>query len=219
MGNEQAALAINEAVFLLAQMAPEKLKAFQSRYPALAGELQQGIFAGTEDEQKPANSFLIQKAEVVTGVLEEASSQAEKAMSAVAADIKRARMRRLASQVLVLIGSSSLLGAVALDGKTATVVSAVITLLAALGNLMAEHYEKLLNPQSGNIYEVFQRLGEGAYKARRLAAEIQLAARHQEDATVLRQLVGNANELCEQLNGWLIQVINRYPATLAAPSR
>lgn len=210
---DNAGAAINEAVFLLAQTSPEKLETLRNQFPHLAEELQEGIYAGEEEEEKTGagNSYLADKAVIVISALDEASSRAQSAMGAVVGSIRKARVRRLVSQVLVLVGSSSLLGAVALDGKTATVASAIITLLAALGNLFAEYYERLLSPQSGNIYDAFQKLGEGAYKARTFSSSLQLALKHKEGEADLAALIGEANELCEQLNGWLIQILNSTP--------
>lgn len=211
-GIDNAGAAINEAVFLLAQTSPERLESLRSQFPYLAEELQEGIYAGEETQEKgeaKKSSYLADKAAIVIAALDEAAKRAESAMGTVAESIRKARLRRLISQVLVLVGSSSLLGAVALEGKTATVLSAVLTLLAALGNLFAEHYERLINPQSGNIYDAFQKLGEGAYRARTFASRLQLALRHKEGETELANLIGEANELCEQLNGWLIQILNQ----------
>jgi len=214
MGADNAGASINEAVFLLAQTAPERLEKLRGQFPQFSEELQEGIYAGEEAEDATKTdkiSYLADKAQIVIAALDEASKLAESAMGAVVKSINKARLRRLVSQVLVLVGSSSLLGAVALEGKTATVLSAIITLLAALGNLFAEHYERLLNPQSGNIYDAFQKLGEGAYKARTFASDLRLALKHQEGEAELADLIGKANELCEQLNGWLIQLLNNVP--------
>jgi signal transduction histidine kinase len=211
MGGESSAAPINEAVFLLKLMAPEQLESLKNRYPDIAQELQEGIFAGAEEPSSQRSSYLCQRAVIVIVALEEAASRAEKAMVVAASDIKRARSRRLISQVLVLVGSSSLLGAVALDARQLVmVVSAVLTLLAALGDLLAEHYERLLNPKVGNIYDAFQKLGEGTYRARRIAVELQIATQHDEGIGELAELVGKGNELCEQLNAWLTQTLNQF---------
>lgn len=218
MGSESSATPINEAVFLLKIMAPDKLASLKSRYPDIALELQEGIFAGTEEPPSPRSSYLCQRAAVVIVALEEAASRAEQAMGVAASNIKRARSRRLISQALVLVGSSSLLGAVALDAKHfVMVVSAVLTLLAALGDLLAEHYERLLNPKVGNIYDAFQKLGEGTYKARRIAVELHIATQHDEGIAELAELVGKGNELCEQLNSWLTQTLNQFLVVQPVP--
>jgi hypothetical protein len=212
MGSERTGIAINEAVFLLSQADPAKLVSLREKFPELDEELQEGIYAGSKQgDRATQDSYLVQKAEVVATALESVSDQADAAMRRVRVSIQRARSRRLISQVLVVIGSSSLLGAVALEGRTVTVISAVLTLLAALGNLFAEYHEKLLNPQASNIYEAFQKLGQGTYRARALLAQLQLAMRHEEGVQMLTDLVSTANELCEDLNGWLIQVLHQFP--------
>jgi hypothetical protein len=211
--------AINEAVFLLSALAPRQIESLKLQYPALADELKVGIYAGEEPPAHPPQDLhLVEKADVMLRALAEASRRAEEAMACVSAKIKKARLRRLVSQAFVLIGSSSLLGAVALQGKLAAVGSAVLTLLAALGNLFAEHQEKLLNPQASSIYEAFQKLGEGAYKAHFQSSQLQLMLKFPGQEAELKDLIAQANALCEQLNGWLIQLLNQLPSSSSSGS-
>jgi len=215
MGLQTPGEAINEAVFLLSQLSPSQLESLKLQYPELADELRVGISGGGESAESPQKDpHLAEKASIMIAALDEAWRRAEGAMTSVSRNIKKARQHRLVSQALVLIGSSSLLGTLALDNKPAAVISAVLTLLAALGNLLAEYQERLLNPQSGSIYEAFQKLGDGAYKARVLSRELQLALKYDGHEAELKDLITQANELCEQLNGWLVQLLNQ----LSSPS-
>jgi hypothetical protein len=99
---------------------------------------------------------------------------------------------------------------VALDGKVVSVVSAVLTTLAALGTLLAEHRERLLTPSVGSIYDAFQRLGEGSFAARRLSSELGLAIRYGEQPDAIAELIERGNALCEELNRWLIQAVEVF---------
>lgn len=157
-------------------------------------------------------NLLKEKAKIFQVALEEASTRAKSAMDLVATKIKKARFARLITQIIVLISSSSVLGAMALNAKDISVATAVFTLLAAIGNLLAEYYEKLLNPQTGNIYEVYQRLGEGILKTQTILEELKLANRFALNNEDLTKLLGTANQLCESLNQWLIQVLDRFPS-------
>lgn len=210
MGLDTQNVAINEAVFLLSELSPDDLDKLKLKYPTIADNLKVGIYAGDD----VSNEHLFEKAHVMMVVLNEARRRSETAMISISASIKKARQRRLLSQAIVIIGSSSLLGAVALDGKQATVISAILTLLAALGNLFAEYHEKLLNPQAGSIYDAYRKLGEGAYKAQFLSGDIQLSLKYGRHNTEMKDLILQANELCEQLNGWLIELLNQLPAQL-----
>jgi hypothetical protein len=214
MGGVTESQPINEAVFLLSRLAPGRLDSLRSAHPLIAEELQPGVFAGPSDtlESSVSADHLSAKASVMVAVLDETYHRAEAALAVVSKAIRTARTRRLAGQILVLVGSSSLLGTLALESKTASVIAAVLTLVAALGNLLAEHQEKILNPQMGNVYDAFQHLGEGAYRARALRDQIQLASKYAQAPEELTSLLAQANELCERLNGWFVQLLQHLGA-------
>jgi len=201
-------VAINEGVSLLDKLSPARLTQLRKQYPILTDELALGIDAGSEEQMAAQGiALLTEKANIMIAALAEAEAAAEKSLVSVSARVKTARRQRLISQVLVVIGSSSSLATLALSKNRAAVIAAVLTLLAALGNLVAEYNEGLLSPQAGNIYDVFQKLAGGAYRARSLSMELTLALKYQSDVTELRDLVERANVLCEELNGWLVQLL------------
>ena len=210
----RSGVAINEGVSLLDSLSPTLLQQLRGKYATLSDKLDLGIAAGADEEREggPADDPLIrEKASVMIAALAEAWKAAENRLVSVQRRIQTARRQRFVSQALVLVGSSSSLATLALSKNRAAVIAAVLTLLAALGNLAAEYQEKLLMPQAGNIYDVFQKLGEGAYKARTLSAELALSLKYHQGPSELKSLVGDANLLCEQLNGWLIQLLSKIP--------
>lgn len=212
-------IAINEGVFLLQSLSPDRLNQLRIEFPSQSRALAIGIIAGSEDgpeNDKVAMAMLRDRAQIMIVALSEAEAAAKKAVVAVSRRVKSARRQRLLSQILVLIGSSSSLATLALSKNRAAVISAVLTLLAALWNLLAEYQEKLLNPQAGNIYDAFQRLAEGAYKTRTMSTELTLALKYNQNATQIGPLVASANALCEELNGWLIQMVASMPQTSGA---
>ena len=143
--------------------------------------------------------------------LDEAWRRAEGAMTSISRNIKKARQHRLVSRLLVLIGRSSLLGMVALDKKPAAVISAAeVTCLA--GQPIAEK-EGLLNPQSGTTRRRVRnsRRGlQGTCSVERTAVGVKYAATKPQ----WKVLITQANELCEQLNGWLVQLLKQLPVCL-----
>jgi len=201
---------INEAVSLLDSLAPERLIELRAEHPELAVQLRVGVDCGQEDEVSP--SLTRERARVLLAALNEAAVRAQRALENAAKRVARIRRKRLFSQVAVLIGSSSLLGAVALDQKVASVVSAVLTLLAALGDLLAQHEEGLLTPGQGTVQEIFQRLGEGRYAAHRMASELELSIRLEQSDDDLAKTIERGNALCADLNSWLIQLIDAQGA-------
>jgi hypothetical protein len=208
-------VAINEGVSLLEALSPVRLNELRAAHPQLADDLRLGLIAGDEDiESSNAQSqyqLLKEKASVMVVALKEAASAAQAGSISVSQRVRTARRQRLISEALVLIGSSSSLATLALSKNRATVIAAALTLLAALGNLFAEYQEKLLT-QGGNIYDVFQKLGEGAYQARALSTELILSLKYDVTPTDMKDLVMRANGLCEQLNGWLVQLLSQIPS-------
>ena len=204
-------VAINEGVALLQKLAPSLLNQLRDRYPLLSHELQVGIDAGPQDEKAADQSaaLLNERAMVMIAALDEARQRAEDELVSVSSRVVIARRWRLVSQILVVIGSSSSLATLALNKNTAAVIAAVLTLLAALGNLFGEYVEKLLNPQAGTIYDLFQKLSEGVYKAKTVSTELRLALKYPGDGLELKALVVNANVLCEQINNGLIQLLSK----------
>src|SRR5688500_19308426 len=134
MGGASTAQPINEAVFLLSQLSADRLETLRAEYPLLADELRPGVFAGPNepDSKVPATIHLTARAKVMIAVLDEVAHRTNNALAVVSKAIQSAQSRRLAGQVLVLVGSSSLLGTLALYSRTATVIAAVFPLLSAL---------------------------------------------------------------------------------------
>jgi hypothetical protein len=195
-------VAINEGIFLLEKLSPSKLLDLRKEYPYLSADLRVGILAGPEGEKDASVQAAIvrEKAQIMIAALAAAERAARSGLASVSRKVKSARRQRLISQILVLIGSSSSLATLALGQNRAAVVSAVLTLLAALGNLFADYQERLLNPQAGNIYDALQRLSEGVYKTRAVSTDLSLALNYAQASSQIEQLVGNANALCEELN-------------------
>jgi hypothetical protein len=205
---------INEGISLLATLSPLRLEQLRKEHPSISKDLVLGITAGPEEERTDefvASAIIREKAQVMIAALSEAGTAAQNALESVSTKVKSAKRQRLISQLLVLIGSSSSLATLALNKNRAAVISAVLTLLAAIGNLFAEYQERLLNPQTGNIYDAFQRLSEGVYKTRTMSMDLGLALKYSQKPAEISQLVVSANVLCEQLNDWLIQLLSTMP--------
>lgn len=211
--------AINEGVFLLDTLSPARLEDLRREYPRLSEDLKVGILAGVEEggDKEQAIAILREKAQIMIAALAEANAAAERALVFLSQRIVSAKRQRLFAQLLVLIGSSSSLATLAFGQKPAAIICALLTLFAAIGNLIAEYKERLLNPQTGNIYDGYQRLSEGAYKTRSLSTDLTLALKYNQGPPELQPLIASANALCEQLNGWFIQMVATIRDSIEKP--
>lgn len=190
---------INELVALLTKIDAPKLKALRAEFPHLANELQLGrIGGGSED----ANAYDLDRAKVAAQSLSAVANRASIELVRIQARMKLSRRRRLLAQILTLVGSSGVLGALALDKPTIAIATSVLTLLASIGSVLADFGERLVSPSKGDIYEAFEQASSVGFKARRLAEELRLAVSHNVATSELRPLIANANQLAEELNGW-----------------
>jgi hypothetical protein len=117
-----------------------------------------------------------------------------------------ARRFRLGSQLVALICSSGVLGAIAIGDKNVTVTTAILSVLASLGVIVAEYKERLLKQGDGDVYTAFEAAGQASYKAGLTAENLSLLSTHSPESEELSQAISEANALCEQLNGWLIKI-------------
>ena len=217
MGNDLSLAvgpAINEGVSLLNSLSPGALENLRSEYPRLSKDLKLGIQAGIEsagDEDRA--QITREKAQIMIAAVAEAETAARAILDSVSRKINSARRERLWAQLLVLVGSSSSLATMAFGKSAAAIICAVLTLLAAIGNLIADYKERLLNPQSGNIYDAYQRLSECVYKTKGVSTNLSLALKYNQSVSELEPLIASANVLCEELNGWLVQMVTAHPSS------
>jgi hypothetical protein len=197
-------LPINEGVALLYALEPSRLTTLEKRFPHLPLAL--GIQAGGGDTDEP-DEYILDKAAFMIVALDQAAESAEEGRGRIARLIRKARLGRTISQGMIIVGSSASLATLALSQTRAAILSSLLSLLAAIGNLAAEHRERLLIKDAGSIYDAYEKLSISCYRAKLLSGEIQLALKHRVSASEIRSLVTNGNVLCEEMNGWLVQLV------------
>ena len=195
---------INEAVGVLSKLDPAQIAELRSEFPSIADELRIGRIGGTPSDSA---SFDLERAEVAARALIAVANRASLELVRIQDRMRSARRRRLGSQILTLVCSSGVLGALALNKATAAVAISVLTLLASVGTLLADFGEKLLKSGEGDVYEAFEQASNASYKARKLSEELRLAIRHNISGDELRSLVTSANQLAEQLNQWVTKMV------------
>lgn len=195
---------INEAVNLLSNIDPDSLKTLINDYPALGNELILGREGG---EQETPDDLDIDRAWIMIKALDKGRLRAEQELCAIRGRIIRARKSRFLAQAITLIGSSGVLALLASrGGESQTVLAAIVTLLASIWTMIAEHTERLLKPGGPDIYDTFERASKAAYRAGLKIDELCLLIKHLTSKEELKNAVASANALCEELNELVVQM-------------
>ena len=188
---------INELVGVLSLLEQSQIDALRLEFPELAAELRRGQEGG-----KATNPYDTQRAEVAVRSLIAIANCAAVELNRVQTRMRLARTKRLMAQILTLVGSSGVLGALALKEPTLAVITSVVTLLASVGNLLADYGERLIRPGQGDIYEAFEQASTANFRARRLADDLKLAVQHAAPAKEIQAQIASANQLAESLHDW-----------------
>lgn len=201
MGNYVSA-PINEAVSVLQRIDPGELSLLRARFPALADELALGMQGGAA----PLDDLNRDRAGVMILALNAAVAGAGQELTGLHVRMANARKRRLIAQITTVFGSSGVVAGVVSGHALLTQLTAILTLVASLGNLMAGNLESLATPGSKNIYEAYDRATSLAYKAGLLSTELQLLLKHAADGETVGKAIAEANGLCFELSKWLSEI-------------
>ena len=203
MGVGTSAPPINEGVSLLNKLAPDLLGDLRHSFGVLGEELKLGRLGGETQSDEALNKL---RAMIIVKALEAAKERAETELELLRVRISSAKKFRLGSQLAALICSSGVLGAIALGDKNVTVATAILSVIASFGVIIAEYKEKLLKQGDGDVYAAFESAGQAAYKAGLLKENLGLLSTHAPDSDDLRQAITEGNAICYELNGWLIKI-------------
>ncbi|MDR2265430.1 MAG: hypothetical protein LBE93_18560 [Enterobacter asburiae] len=203
MGLISASPPINEGVNLLNTLSPSSLQDFRNSIPELQGELEIGRLGGVISNDDNLNKL---RAEVLIKALEMALERANTELELLKIKMSSAKKFRLGSQVVSLICSSGVLGAIAIGDKNTTVVTAILSVFASLGSIIAEYKERLLRQGDGDVYTAFEAAGHVAYKAGVALENIKLLSTHVPNSEELQNAIIESNKICEDLNVWLIKI-------------
>lgn len=204
MGNKSNAPPINEAVFILNKLAPDSLEKMRIEFPNLAQELVLGRIGGKHELLN--EDLYLEYAQVAIRALEEAIKNIEYQLPRARNRMIIAKKHRLWSQIISLVCNSGVLAAIAFDDKFASILTAVLALLASIGIIVAEHQERLLQQGNSNIYEAYEKSSQALYKAKLKRENIKFFIKHKIGPDELRSEIESANALCEELSDLIIQI-------------
>ncbi|WP_281559100.1 hypothetical protein [Thalassomonas sp. RHCl1] len=195
---------INEAVNFLELIQPEHLSKFRESYPELSEELKPGIIAGSEDY---SSEFIKAKANIMLHTLERAINAVKIGSRKAAQRITWVNRIRTGSEILVLVGSSSVLGTINLANETPHILAAAITLIASCGSLLAKHTSRITSPKLGNINVAYTTLSTLVFETSELIKELKLALRFSLPLEDISDLISRGNQLMARVNKWDSQVL------------
>jgi hypothetical protein len=190
MGNTAEA-PINEAVSFLKKLGSQKEAEYKKLFPEL--DLAEGISLGEEDEDEP-RVLVIRKAEFMARLLAEGEGVCTAALAVAERKIRSSNRVKQFGQYASIVGSSSFVGSLAFN-KTAAFVIGVLTVIAALASVIAEHLMSTLGGRDVSAVSVYGRLSSASADLRVLRAELS-AALEVKDAVSSKQfhdLIGRSN--------------------------
>jgi hypothetical protein len=204
MGSNLLAPPINEAINILNSIDPDSLKNFREEFKSVLGdELKLGRQGGEDEYDNKLNKL---RAKIVIEALQTAKKRAESELSILKNRIQSARKVRLISQMVSVVLSSGVLGAIAIGDKTMTIATAIFSAISSLGSILAENKERLLKQSDSDIYIAFESAAQASYKAGLAIENLKLLSINLPESEELRSSITEANEVCEQLNMWLIKI-------------
>jgi len=199
---------INESVCLLSLTSKESLETLRKNYPFLVDELKVGVKCGRPKQESDEDKYLAAKIDVALNALNAGNKAIVKLSRVVSERIAKAKKLRLISQVVVLIGSSSLMSSTVWGNDLVRQVIAILTFLAALSSTFAEYYEKLLNPKKGDIYTIHEKLVPLQFQVSNSICELgvlrNIVSPEKEKSKCLKE----ANGLC----ALVIELIAQFPS-------
>lgn len=213
LSNKASLIPINEAISYLSSNHSEKISELQARFPDISDELKPGVLAGSDetDESLPSEKdrqYVLAKAKIQSEALAYLVRDASSAAAYCKEKISIIRRLKMGSEILVLIGSSSILGTLNLESDWPTIVAAVATFLAACAALCVDHLQKIMNPELGDIFNAFVELVSLSKSADVLYREMQAALEIDMDDETIGELITRSNELMGKANQWQPQVLS-----------
>lgn len=198
-GNENISLPINEAVNFLSNNSSNELQSFKLEYPELANDLKPGIFCGGDTSE---HKYIVAKAKIMVKTLKLASGSTKNALKKASLKIKTTDRLQTGSQILTLIGSSSVIGTIGMEDNTLHLISALITLMASCGSILIEHLSKIVSPSLGDVRDAYSALTKLTYELVQAHQELELAISYTLPEEKIIQLISQSNLLMSEVNKW-----------------
>jgi hypothetical protein len=204
-----AGVGVNEAVFLLQRIAPEKLGNLREELPLIAEDLRIGVMAGEEskassDQQR---DHIVAKARVIEETLCQILIKCDSSTQVAKKKLRESRIIRLCGQIVAVVGSSGVLGALVSTQNTLAAFSGILALLGSLATVAADYKEKIINGSGISIESLYVEILERRFEAELLLRNLRVALKVGASTDELSSMIADGNSLCYRLNSDTIKVI------------
>lgn len=212
MGNQQGA-PINEVVALLDRENRKKLIELRELYPEISDELKLGIWGGKADiDERKQKRLLRARAEVAFVGLRQAIQDCSQAIEAASWKIQISNKIRLGGQIVTVIGSSSVLGALGNNQNLLAVIAGIFALLGSLSSIFLDYAERIIGSSGESIESIYLELSLARHDAELFSKNLRISIDGAVDDAFLEMSIGEANALCERLNLRAYKIIERTRA-------
>jgi len=192
-------LPINEAVRFLHRANPSALEKFRDHYPSLSEELKLGKIAGADED---AERFYKEKAEIMSTALSLLKERALSAYKNAFKGLRRNRKIKLFCEILVVVGSATILTTLSTSTKELKVLAATTALIGSVGAIFVEHSSKFTSPELGSLDIACTEFYAASQEANILIVEIKAALATNLEMSELKEIIGRANSLLQKSHRW-----------------
>jgi hypothetical protein len=197
---------INEAINLIAQVSPDALKELQVAYSFLGDEVKPGLMAG--DAADPDDrKYLLAKAAIIRQATDAAIAQTKAAQQRLRGRIARSNRVKLAIQVIGVVASASVLGTIITDKGQLSMILSITAVIVSISTLVSDQYDRLLNPNSGNIYDAFDKVNSSLAKAIGISRELELLETFARPNEEMKTTIAEANSTMQVINELIPEIM------------
>jgi hypothetical protein len=194
MGSDMG-VPINELAGFLARLGPDKQGEYKAAFPELAAELAPGYVLGEADKAEP-RALIIKKAQAMAKLLAEASQMCAASTEFTASRIRKSNVVKQMGQYASIVGSASFVGSLQLSDKTTAMVIGILTTVAALASVIAEHFLAALS-KDRTATAIYAELTAASAEVRLVREDLSAALEVSDQVSdeLLRDLVGRGNSV------------------------
>ncbi|RAJ90047.1 hypothetical protein LX87_05526 [Larkinella arboricola] len=186
---------IDEIVSLLKKHSPESLTQLRNNFPNQIQYLDEGIIAGP-DENKHIKMRVATCFSGLTTALKLCNDIQPKAVR----KLKTANTLRFIASIVTTVSGAAIFTVLAAEApKTTKYIVAILALIGTLFSLVSQFVEGVLQPSSGNAYDLYKDLIEYKLEANDLHNELKIWESLNFEEFKDEVLIGRANAVCKNI--------------------